>query len=134
MATDPSSSEETQYEEKKETEVDNTVDSDQNTRQMSDEEFDEQNKNQVKMELDRDNGESNGAFVHGLSVGLGIGCIATFAIMWFVIFFTPLVPSAMTYENLLAIFIYPLIYLLVVGLVALTAGVVRHYYTTKTKA
>jgi hypothetical protein len=29
---------------------------------------------------------------------------------------------------LLAIFVYPLVYLLAVGLIALTAGVVREYY------
>jgi hypothetical protein len=74
-------------------------------------------------------GPDRSGFLHGLSVGLGIGCIATFVIMWIAIFFTPLIPNATTYENLLAVFIYPLIYLLAVGLVALTAGVVREYYS-----
>jgi hypothetical protein len=73
--------------------------------------------------------EDRGSFVHGLSVGLGLGCIATFAIMWITVFFTPQLPPSITYENLLAVFIYPLIYLLAVGLVALTAGIVRQYYT-----
>lgn len=73
--------------------------------------------------------EDRSSFVHGLSVGLGLGCIATFAIMWIAVFFTPKLPPAVTYESLLAIFIYPLIYLLAVGLVALTAGIVRQYYT-----
>lgn len=72
--------------------------------------------------------EDRGSFVHGLSVGLGIGCIATFVIVWISIFFAPQLPSV-TYENLLAIFIYPLIYLLTVGLIALTAGIVREYYS-----
>jgi hypothetical protein len=72
-------------------------------------------------------GEDRGSFIHGLSVGLGIGCIATFVIVWISIFFAPQLPSV-TYENLLAIFIYPLIYLLTVGLIALTAGIVREYY------
>jgi threonine/homoserine/homoserine lactone efflux protein len=72
-------------------------------------------------------GEDRGSFIHGLSVGLGIGCIATFVIVWISIFFTPQLPSV-TYENLLAIFIYPLVYLLTVGLIALTAGIVREYY------
>jgi len=76
-------------------------------------------------------GEDRNSFIHGLSVGLGIGCIATFVIMWITVFFTPLLPSAVTYENMLAIFIYPLIYLLAVGLVALTAGIVREYYSRK---
>ncbi|MGQ9507163.1 MAG: hypothetical protein ACUVTB_04810 [Candidatus Bathycorpusculaceae bacterium] len=71
--------------------------------------------------------EDRSSFIHGLSVGLGIGCIATFVIVWISIFFAPQLPS-ITYENLLAIFIYPLIYLLTVGLIALTAGIVREYY------
>lgn len=71
--------------------------------------------------------EDKGSFIHGLSVGLGIGCIATFVIVWISIFFAPQLPSV-TYENLLAIFVYPLIYLLTVGLIALTAGIVREYY------
>jgi hypothetical protein len=75
--------------------------------------------------------EGRRSFVDGLSVGLGIGCVATFAIMWITVFFTPQLPTAVTYENLLAIFIYPLIYLLALGLIALTAGIVREYYNTE---
>ncbi|HVP93305.1 MAG TPA: hypothetical protein VMS94_06170 [Acidobacteriota bacterium] len=67
-------------------------------------------------------------FFHGLAVGLGIGCIATFVIVWITVFFAPRMPSGVTYENLLAIFVYPLIYLLAIGLIALTAGVVKEYY------
>jgi hypothetical protein len=75
--------------------------------------------------------KQNSSFIHGLAVGLGLACIATFAIMWITIFFSPLLPQSATYESLLAIFIYPLIYLLAVGLVALTAGIVREYYSRK---
>ena len=83
-----------------------------------------------------DNGQAEdavgrGSFVHGLSTGLGIGSIATFVIMWLTLYFTPQLPSTITYENLLAIFIYPLVYLLAVGLVALTAGIVREYYAKR---
>jgi hypothetical protein len=77
-----------------------------------------------------DDVQERGSFVYGLSVGLGIGCIATFVIMWLTVFFTPQLP-AVTYENMLSIFIYPLIYLLSVGLIALTAGIVKEYYTAK---
>ena len=77
--------------------------------------------------------EGRGNFIHGLAVGLGIGCIATFVIVWISLFFTPKLPNGVTYENLLSIFIYPLIYLLAVGLIALTAGIVREYYGTKSK-
>ncbi|MGC8895328.1 MAG: hypothetical protein ACP5LB_00975 [Candidatus Bathyarchaeia archaeon] len=84
---------------------------------------------EVKHENQKTNNqnEDRSGFIHGLSVGLGIGCIATFVIVWISIFFAPQLPSV-TYENLLAIFIYPLVYLLTVGLIALTAGIVREYY------
>ena len=75
--------------------------------------------------------EDRSSFVHGLSVGLGMGCIATFVIMWITLFFSPMLPSTITYESMLSVFIYPLIYLLAVGLIALTAGVVREYYSRK---
>jgi len=80
-----------------------------------------------------DGAEDRSGFIHGLSVGLGIGCIGAFAITWISLFFTPQMPSSITYETLLSVFIYPLIYLLAVGLVALTAGIVREYYATKTR-
>ena len=75
--------------------------------------------------------EDKSSFVHGLSVGLGLGCITTFVIMWIVVFFSPQLPSTVTYEAMLSVFIYPLIYLLAVGLIALTAGIVREYYNRK---
>lgn len=72
--------------------------------------------------------EERNRFVHGLLVGIGMGSVAAFAIVWASLFFIPQIPSHITYENLLAVFIYPLIYLLAVGLVATTAGIVREYY------
>jgi hypothetical protein len=79
------------------------------------------------------NGGAKSTFVNRLSVGLGIGCIATFVIMWIAIFFSPQLPAGATYESMLSIFIYPLVYLLAVGLIAVTAGIVREYYTAKVK-
>lgn len=70
-------------------------------------------------------------FIHGLAVGLGIGCISTFIIVWVSLFFAPKLPTGVTYENLLSVFIFPLIYLLAVGLIALTAGIVREYFAAK---
>ena len=70
-------------------------------------------------------------FVHGLAVGLGFGCITAFVIMWIAVFFTPKMPDAISYETMLSIFVYPLVYLLAVGLVALTAGIVREYYSVR---
>ncbi len=100
---------------------------------VASEESTEQRQGQEKQKSLRLNNheEDRSSFVHGLSVGLGIGCIATFIIIWITVFFTPLLPSLITYEAMLAVFIYPLIYLLAVGLVALTAGIVREYYSRK---
>ena len=75
-------------------------------------------------------GEKN-VFVSGLFVGLGIGCLVTFVIMWLAVFFSPQSPAGTTYQTMLSIFIYPMIYLLAVGLIALTAGIVREYYVPK---
>jgi len=75
-------------------------------------------------------GEKN-VFVSGLFVGLGIGCLVTFVIMWLAVFFSPQLPAGTTYQTMLSIFIYPMIYLLAVGLIALTAGIVREYYVPK---
>jgi len=54
--------------------------------------------------------------------------------MWIVVFFSPQLPSTVTYEAMLSVFIYPLVYLLAVGLIALTAGIVREYYTPEKTA
>jgi hypothetical protein len=108
------------------------VQQEQETEQHSDdaEVATEQNDEQPKLSKTTCAGNRNG-FVHGLAVGLGFGCIATFVIMWIAVFFTPLIPRGATYENLLSVFIFPLIYLLAVGLIALTAGIVREYYAIK---
>ena len=67
-------------------------------------------------------------FVIGLAVGFGIGCIATFIILWAAVFFTPKLPQTITYEGLLSVFIYPLLYLLTIGLIFLTAGLVKERF------
>jgi hypothetical protein len=73
------------------------------------------------------------SFAYGLAAGLGIGCIAAFIMMWIAVFFTPRLSSGITYEALLATFIYPLIYLFGLGLIALTVGIVREYYAVKNR-
>jgi len=99
------------------------------------EEATEQRQEQAKQRNSRWNnqGEDRSSFIHGLAVGLGVGCIATFVIIWISVFFTPQLPYPVTYENLLSVFVYPLVYLLAVGLIALTAGIVREYYSAKSK-
>jgi hypothetical protein len=83
---------------------------------------------------ERDNRGEKNVFVNGLFVGLGIGCIVTFVIMWLAVFFSPQLPAGTTYQAMLSIFIYPMVYLLAVGLIALTAGFVREYYVPKVHA
>ncbi|MEM3617115.1 MAG: hypothetical protein QXJ31_04300 [Candidatus Bathyarchaeia archaeon] len=89
----------------------------------------EQRERENKTEASNQGDKSS--FIHGLSVGLGLGCVSTFVIIWVVVFFTPRIPSTLTYESMLSVFIYPMLYLLAVGLVALTAGIVREYYARK---
>jgi threonine/homoserine/homoserine lactone efflux protein len=72
--------------------------------------------------------EKKSVFVNGLAVGVGTGFIATFVVMWIAVFFSPQLPAGTTYQTMLSIFIYPLVYLLAVGSVTLTAGIVRQYY------
>ena len=78
--------------------------------------------------------EKKTAFVNGLAVGVGIGLIATFIIMWIAVFFSPQLPVGTTYQTMLSMFIYPLVYLLAVGSITLTAGIVRQYYTQRNGA
>ncbi|MCS7124103.1 MAG: hypothetical protein NZ932_01620 [Candidatus Bathyarchaeota archaeon] len=85
----------------------------------------EKSKNETVHEEDRS------SFIHGLSVGLGMGCITTFIVMWIAVFFSPMLPPTITYESMLSVFIYPLLYLLAIGLIALTAGIVKEYYVRK---
>ena len=70
-------------------------------------------------------------FVHGLSAGLGIGCITAFIMLWLTVFFTPQLPAGITYAGMLSQFIYPLMYLLALGLISLTIGIVGNRYATK---
>jgi hypothetical protein len=98
---------------------------------VTSEETMEQKQGLIKRDMKLHAQGDRASFVHGLSVGLGLGCIATFVVVWIAIYFTPLLPSTITYENMLAIFVFPLIYLLAVGLVALTAGIVRQYFVAK---
>jgi|APFre7841882654_1041346.scaffolds.fasta_scaffold00001_152 cation transport ATPase len=73
------------------------------------------------------------SFVHGLATGLGIGCIAAFVMLWLTVFFTPQLPSGITYEVMLSTFIYPIIYLFALGLIALTVGIVGEHYAVKSR-
>jgi len=100
----------------------------QHEEETCEESLQQEQKNPKTLKLESQ-GEDRSSFVHGLSVGLGIGCIATFVIVWISVFFASHLSSTVTYETMLSVFIYPLVYLLAVGLIALTAGVVREYHT-----
>ncbi|RJS78417.1 hypothetical protein CW707_03510 [Candidatus Bathyarchaeota archaeon] len=134
METEQETSEEPYYEEENQ---ENLQSPQQNTAETPEETYavaEEEQPQQITIEpkpFKLNNQEDRSGFVHGLSVGLGIGCIATFIVMWVSIFFTPMLPTTITYEAMLSVFIYPLIYLLAVGLIALTAGIVREYYARK---
>lgn len=88
-------------------------------------------KNKQKMEFKENIHRDKSSFMHGLLVGLGAGSMTVFIVLWIAIFFTPKISSTVTYETMLSIFIYPLIYLLAVGLIALTAGIVKEYTARK---
>ena len=126
MTAEQQATEDVHYEEAAE----ENLSEEQETQQVAEEVADQE---PAKIKNNNNASEDRSGFIHGLAVGLGIGCIATFVVMWITIFFTPMVPPATTYETLLSIFIYPLIYLLAVGLIALTAGIVREYYSIKRK-
>lgn len=72
---------------------------------------------------------SKSSFVDGAAVGLGVGIMSAFGILWASLFFGPMLPQSATYETLLSVFIYPLYFLLGLGLVTITAGFVREYYS-----
>ena len=65
-------------------------------------------------------------FTNGFEIGFGVGCITTFVVLWISLLFGSQLTSGVTYETMIAIFIYPLLFLLTVGTVFLTAGAVKH--------
>ncbi len=70
---------------------------------------------------------SRSSFVNGLAMGAGAGFLATFAILWISIFFGSQLSPEVSYEQMISVFIYPLLFLLGAGTVLLTAGIVREY-------
>lgn len=72
-------------------------------------------------------GTDRGSFVNGLAIGVGIAFLANFVILWVSVFFGSQLSPAITYEKMISVFIYPLIFFLASGTVLLTAGLVREY-------
>ena len=63
-------------------------------------------------------------FINGFLIGLGIGFLALFTILWASIFFASLLAN-ISYGRLLSIFIYPLVLILGSGTTLVVAGFVR---------
>ena len=63
-------------------------------------------------------------FVNGFLIGLGVGFLALFAILWTSVFFASLLAN-ISYGKLLSVFIYPLIFILGSGTTLVVAGFVR---------
>ena len=70
---------------------------------------------------------SRSSFVNGLAIGFGTGFLATFTILWVSIFFSSQLSPGVSYEQMISLFIYPLLFLFGTGIVLLTAGIVREY-------
>ena len=63
-------------------------------------------------------------FTNGFVLGLGIGLIATFIVLWVSIFFLSII-SGMSYSCLLSAFIYPMFFMLGSGISLIVAGFIR---------
>ena len=72
-------------------------------------------------------------FTSGFEIGFGIGCIVTFIVLWISLFFSSRLTSEVKYESIIAVFIYPLLFLVIIGTVFLTAGAVKHWDSRKAK-
>jgi len=70
-------------------------------------------------------------FTSGFEIGFGVGCLMTFVVLWVSLVFGARLTLGVTYETMIAIFIYPLLFLLTVGTVFLTAGTVKHLHFKK---
>ncbi len=70
---------------------------------------------------------SRSSFVNGLAIGFGAGFLATFSVLWISIFFSSQLSPRIGYEQMISVFIYPLLFFFGIGTVLLTAGIVREY-------
>jgi len=63
-------------------------------------------------------------FTNGFILGLGIGLVAIFIILWASVFFLSVI-SGIGYGNLLSVFIYPMVFMLGSGISLIVTGFVR---------
>ena len=67
------------------------------------------------------------SFVNGLAIGLGLAFLETFVILCMSIFYASQLSAGISYEKMISALIYPLLFLLAIGTVFLTMGIVREY-------
>ena len=79
------------------------------------------------METDVVTARSRSSFVNGLSIGFGLAFLATFVILWISIFYASQMSAGISYEKMISVFIYPMLFILGTGTVLLTTGIVREY-------
>ena len=79
------------------------------------------------METDVVAARSRSSFVNGLAIGFGLAFLATFATLWISIFFGSQLSPEISYERMISVFIYPMLFILSTGTVLLTTGIVREY-------
>jgi len=72
-------------------------------------------------------------FLNGFEIGFGAGCLMTFLVLWISLVFGSQLTLGVTYESMIAVFIYPLLFLIVIGTIFLTAGIVKHLHSRKEK-
>ena len=70
-------------------------------------------------------GRSRSSFANGLAVGFGLTFLANFIILWISIFYTSQLSAGISYEKMIVVFIYPMLFILATGMVLLTTGIVR---------
>ena len=79
------------------------------------------------VETDVVTARSRSSFVNGLAIGFGLALLATFVILWISIFFGSQLSPRISYEKMISVFIYPMLFILGTGTVLLTTGIVREY-------
>lgn len=79
------------------------------------------------VETDVVTARSRSSFVNGLAIGFGLAFLATFVILWISIFFGSQLSPGISYESMISVFIYPMLFILATGTVLLTTGIVREY-------
>ena len=68
---------------------------------------------------------SSYSFVNGLAIGFGLTLLAAFVILWMSIFYASQLSAGISYEKMISVFIYPMLFTFATGTALLTTGIVR---------